>query len=150
MGLIKHHVLIGRPHSDLTRSLEAAAEKLDNKKEPPQGLPTHWDSSHHRLHLPLYGLTPRRGAFHVPSGDSRTGSIPVRDTNIHPPIMATTITVVCLFVVLILLPIHILMWATESKHTRINRLRSNGSTWKQIADRYGCSPSTCRRWAIAA
>ena len=50
---------------------------------------------------------------------------------------------------LILLPLILLAWATESRHTRIQRLRSNGYTWRQIASRYGVSQSTVRRWATA-
>ena len=52
-------------------------------------------------------------------------------------------------VVLILLPVLILLWATESKSTRIQRLRKQGQTWKQIAERYGVSATTVRRWATA-
>ena len=52
-------------------------------------------------------------------------------------------------IVLILLPVLILLWATESKSTRIQRLRKQGQTWKQIAERYGVSPTTARRWATA-
>ena len=51
--------------------------------------------------------------------------------------------------VLLLLPVHFLLWATESRHTRIQRLRRRGHTWRSIADRYGVSPSTARRWATA-
>ena len=51
--------------------------------------------------------------------------------------------------VLLMLPIHLLLWATESRHTRIQRLRRQGQTWKTIATRYGVSASTVRRWATA-
>ena len=51
--------------------------------------------------------------------------------------------------VLLMLPIHLLLWATESRHTRIQRLRRQGQTWKTIATRYGVSTSTVRRWATA-
>ena len=50
---------------------------------------------------------------------------------------------------LLLLPILILLWATESKSTRINRLRKNGATWKAIGDRYGVSDKTAKRWSAA-
>ena len=53
-------------------------------------------------------------------------------------------------IVLILLPVLILLWATESKSTRIQRLRKQGQTWKQIAERYGVSATTARRWAMPA
>ena len=52
-------------------------------------------------------------------------------------------------VALVLLPVLVLFWATESKSTRITRLRRNGATWKAIAARYGVSQSTARRWANA-
>ncbi len=51
--------------------------------------------------------------------------------------------------VLIALPVIVLLWATESKATRINRLRASGNTWKAIANRYNVSPTTIRRWAVA-
>ena len=51
--------------------------------------------------------------------------------------------------VLLMLPIHLLLWATESRHTRIQRLRRQGLTWQTIATRYGVSTSTVRRWATA-
>lgn len=62
----------------------------------------------------------------------------------------TTATCVAAWVcVLITLPFVLLLWATESKKTRIARCRKQGQTWKQIAARYGVSPSTVRRWATA-
>jgi DNA-binding transcriptional regulator YiaG len=42
-----------------------------------------------------------------------------------------------------------ILWATESRSTRINRLRRSGATWATIATRYGVSSSTVRRWASA-
>lgn len=50
---------------------------------------------------------------------------------------------------LIFLPALILLWATESRHTRILRLKRNGYTWKSIATRYGVSITTVRRWSMA-
>ena len=50
---------------------------------------------------------------------------------------------------LLLLPILFILWLTESRSTRINRLRSNGWTVTAIAKRYGCSRSTVRRWQVA-
>jgi len=35
------------------------------------------------------------------------------------------------------------------KKTRINRYRSYGWSWKKIADIYGVSPTTARRWSMA-
>ena len=51
--------------------------------------------------------------------------------------------------VLITLPLVILWNLTESKAVKINRARTNGQTWKAIADRYNVSPTTARRWASA-
>ncbi len=52
---------------------------------------------------------------------------------------------------LLFIPVAVLiavtLWVTESRHTRIRRMRANGSTWASIAKRMGCSPSTARRWA---
>jgi len=49
--------------------------------------------------------------------------------------------------VLLMLPLHLLLWATESKGTTVRRLRRQGLTWKSIAARFNASPSTVRRWA---
>ena len=51
--------------------------------------------------------------------------------------------------VLLLFPVVVLLWATESRSTRIARYRRNGQTWPQIAARYGVSLTTARRWAKA-
>ena len=45
---------------------------------------------------------------------------------------------------LLFLPLVLLLYVTESRHTRIRRLRRNGATWKAIAARYGVSPSTAK------
>ena len=50
---------------------------------------------------------------------------------------------------LVLLPIIFILWLTESRSTRINRMRSNGWTVTAIAKRYGCSRSSVRRWSLA-
>ena len=65
---------------------------------------------------------------------------------------AFTIQMTCFTVwvlVVLLMPLHLLLWATESRHTRIQRMRRSGATWKAISERYGCSPSTARRWSMA-
>jgi len=58
-----------------------------------------------------------------------------------------TTTTACLLV--LLFPLLLLLWATESKGQRIRRWRRSGITWRVCADRLGVSPSTARRWAIA-
>ena len=50
---------------------------------------------------------------------------------------------------LILLPLLILLWATESRPQRARRLRSYGWTQQRIADHLGVSRSTARRLLTA-
>lgn len=50
---------------------------------------------------------------------------------------------------LLLLPIIVLLWATESRQQRARRWRSYGWTQQRIADRLGCSRSTVRRLLAA-
>jgi IS30 family transposase len=47
--------------------------------------------------------------------------------------------------VLILLPLVILFWLTESRQQRCRRLRRAGWTQQRIADHLGCSRTTVRR-----
>ena len=47
--------------------------------------------------------------------------------------------------VLILLPVLILLWASESKQQRARRWRKAGMTQQAIADRLGVSRTTARR-----
>lgn len=46
---------------------------------------------------------------------------------------------------LLLLPLLILLWATESREQRARRWRRDGLTQQAIADRLGCSRTTVRR-----
>jgi CRP-like cAMP-binding protein len=48
-------------------------------------------------------------------------------------------------VALLLLPVLILAWATESREQRARRWRRQGLTQQVIADRLGCSRTTVRR-----
>lgn len=50
---------------------------------------------------------------------------------------------------LLLLPVLVLLWATESPQQRARRWRRTGLTQQAIADRLGCSRSTVRRMLIA-
>lgn len=63
--------------------------------------------------------------------------------------MTTFTTLAALALAALLLPVLVLLWATESRHTRIQRYRKQGQTWKAIAARYGVSQTTVRRWAKA-
>jgi hypothetical protein len=51
--------------------------------------------------------------------------------------------------VLLLLPALLLFHLTESRSFKVRRWRRQGLTWRVIADRLDCSPSTAKRWAAA-
>ena len=51
--------------------------------------------------------------------------------------------------VLLLFPVLLVLYATESRSTRIQRLHRNGHTYAEIAKRYRVSSTTVRRWANA-
>jgi hypothetical protein len=58
----------------------------------------------------------------------------------------TSITCITAWAVaLLLLPIVVLLWATESREQCARRWRRQGLTQQAIADRLGCSRSTVRR-----
>ncbi len=61
--------------------------------------------------------------------------------------MATT--TLAAITALLLLPLLILLWATESRPQRARRLRSYGWTQQRIADHLGVSRSTARRLLTA-
>lgn len=50
---------------------------------------------------------------------------------------------------LLLLPVLVLLWATESREQRARRWRRDGLTQQAIADRLGCSRTTVRRLLAA-
>jgi AraC-like DNA-binding protein len=52
-------------------------------------------------------------------------------------------------VALLLLPLLVLLWATESREQRARRWRRQGLTQQAIADRLGCSRTTVRRLLAA-
>jgi hypothetical protein len=62
--------------------------------------------------------------------------------------MATT--TLAAIAALLLLPLLILLWATESRPQRARRLRSYGWSQQRIADHLGVSRSTARRLLITA
>jgi DNA-directed RNA polymerase specialized sigma24 family protein len=61
--------------------------------------------------------------------------------------MATT--TLAALAALLLLPVLLLLWATESRPQRARRLRSYGWSQQRIADQLGCSRTTVRRLLIA-
>lgn len=60
-----------------------------------------------------------------------------------------TSTILALIVAALLLPLLILLWATESRPQRARRLRSYGWTQQRIADHLGVSRTTARRLLTA-
>jgi DNA-directed RNA polymerase specialized sigma24 family protein len=58
--------------------------------------------------------------------------------------MATT--TLALLLAALLLPLLLLLWATESRPQRARRLRSYGWSQQRIADHLGCSRSSVRRY----
>ncbi len=61
-----------------------------------------------------------------------------------------TTTLLALVLALLLLPLIVLAWATESREQRARRWRRAGLTQQAIADRLGCSRTTVRRLLAAA
>ena len=64
------------------------------------------------------------------------------------PFMSITCLAATLLAIL-LLPLLVLLWATESRQQRARRWRRDGWTQQRIADRLGCSRSTVRRLLAA-
>ncbi len=63
--------------------------------------------------------------------------------------MTTITTAAAILLALILLPLLVLVWASESRQQRARRWRRAGLTQQAIADRLGCSRSTVRRLLAA-
>jgi hypothetical protein len=63
--------------------------------------------------------------------------------------MATLTTAAALFAALILFPLLVLLWVSESRQQRARRWRRSGLTQQAIADRLGCSRTTARRLLAA-
>ncbi len=59
----------------------------------------------------------------------------------------TTITAAIL--ALIILPVLILLWATESPQQRARRMRAAGQSFRAIGAALGISHTTARRWCLA-
>ena len=58
-------------------------------------------------------------------------------------------TTIALILALLLLPVLVLLWATESKPQRARRMRDYGLTQQRIADHLGVSRTTVRRYLAA-
>jgi DNA invertase Pin-like site-specific DNA recombinase len=58
-------------------------------------------------------------------------------------------SITCTILVLLLFPLILLLWATESRQQRARRWRRNGMTQQCIAERLGCSRTTVRRLLAA-
>jgi ABC-type spermidine/putrescine transport system permease subunit II len=61
----------------------------------------------------------------------------------------TFATTAALLLALLLLPLIVLAWASESRQQRARRWRRSGMTQQAIADRLGCSRTTARRLLAA-
>jgi len=64
--------------------------------------------------------------------------------------MVSLATLAAVLVAAVLLPLLILLWASESRSQRIRRWRAAGASQQLIADRLGCSRATVRRALGAA
>ena len=58
-------------------------------------------------------------------------------------------TTICAILALLLFPLILLLWLTESRQQRARRWRRDGLTYRAIAERLGCSQTTARRLAAA-
>ena len=61
----------------------------------------------------------------------------------------TITTMAALVAVFLLLPLVVLLWATESPQQRARRMRRRGHTFRAIAGRLHVSPTTARRYCLA-
>jgi hypothetical protein len=60
-----------------------------------------------------------------------------------------TTTTIALIVALLMLPLLVLLWATESTEQRAKRLRRNGWSQRRIAEHMGISRSRVQRIVTA-
>ena len=63
--------------------------------------------------------------------------------------MATITTAAAVLAAVFVLPILVLLWATESPRQRARRMRRRGHSFRAIGRRVGCAPSTVHRWCSA-
>jgi IS30 family transposase len=58
-------------------------------------------------------------------------------------------TTIATILALLLFPLILLLWLTESRQQRARRWRRDGLTYRAIAERLGCSQTTARRLVAA-
>ena len=58
-------------------------------------------------------------------------------------------TIMAAILALIVLPVLILLWATESPQQRARRMRAAGQSFRAIGASLGISHTTARRWCLA-
>ena len=63
--------------------------------------------------------------------------------------MATVTTAAALVAAFLLLPLLLLLWATESPRQRAQRMRRRGHSYRTIGRRLGCAHTTARRYCLA-
>jgi len=79
----------------------------------------------------------------------------LKSTGLHTaPVVITQLSqlMTCLLTwgaVVLLLPVIVLLWLTESKQQRARRWRRSGQTYKTIASKLNVSPTTARRYCLA-
>ena len=61
----------------------------------------------------------------------------------------TFTTLAALVAAFLLLPLLLLLWATESPRQRARRMRRRGHSYRIIGRRVGRAPSTVHRWCSA-
>ena len=61
----------------------------------------------------------------------------------------TFTTLAALVAVFLLLPILVLLWATESPQQRARRMRRRGHSYRTIGARLGVAHTTARRYCLA-
>ena len=63
--------------------------------------------------------------------------------------MATITSAAAVLAAFFVLPILVLLWATESPQQRARRMHRRGHSFRAIARRVGRAPSTVHRWCSA-
>ena len=63
--------------------------------------------------------------------------------------MATITTAAAILAAFLLLPLVVLLWATESPRQRARRMRRRGHSYRTIGARLGVAHTTARRYCLA-